>query len=108
MPPTDRVRDTLARYAEPLLREVTARPERPVEVVQFETWLGWAGTLTAPVFAPAEVADRARGEPLGLPALPTEKLGAATPRTADGLDWPLRLAVAWQRVDEAPVRLTQA
>lgn len=195
MPPTDRVRNTLARYAEPLLREVTARlvrprtavpadeladrclgvlsnppvvdrrirelpdssrklltliglsrrsdwtvghlvtllatlghhdgvgpvldllgcglifpalPERPLEVVQFETWLGWAGTLTAPVFAPAEVADRARGEPLGLPALPTEKIVTATPRTADGLDWPLRLAVAWQRVDESPVRLTQA
>ena len=29
MPPTDRVRDTLARYAEPLLREVTARFVRP-------------------------------------------------------------------------------
>lgn len=195
MPSTDRVRDTLARYAEPLLREVTARlvkprtavpadeladrclatltnppvvdrrlrelpeasrklltliglsrrsdwtvghlvtllaavghpdgvapvldllgcgllfpalPEGTAEVVQFETWLGWAGPTTAPVFAPPEVADRARGEPLGLPALPAEKPAAATPRAADGLDWPLRLAVAWQRVDEAPVRLTQA
>ena len=85
-----------------------ALPARSPEVVQFATWLGWAGTLTAPVFAPAEVADRVRGEPLGLPTLPGEKLGAATPRAADGLDWLLRLAVAWQRVDENPVRLTQA
>src|SRR5260221_350146 len=29
MPPTDRVRATLARYAEPLLRDVTARLGRP-------------------------------------------------------------------------------
>ena len=33
--------------------------------------------------------------------LPGEPNAALTPRIADGLDWPLRLAVAWQRVDAA-------
>ncbi|MFO0849010.1 MAG: hypothetical protein U0871_10725, partial [Gemmataceae bacterium] len=83
-------------------------PENSPELVAFESWIGWAGTLTAPVFAHPAVAARCRSEPLGLPALESAPLGAATPRLSDGLDWPLRLAVAWQRVDESSVRLTQA
>ncbi len=75
-------------------------------LAQFESWVGPDGVLHATVFTLPNVAARARGEDLGLPALPAER-GGATPRTADGLDWPLRLAVAWQLVDEAPVRLTQ-
>ena len=70
-------------------------------------WLGSGGVLQATVFAHPAVAGRARGEDLGLPDLPAEPL-AATPRIADGLDWPLRLAAAWQQVDQSPVRLTQA
>jgi hypothetical protein len=77
------------------------------ELTAFESWLGSAGVLQASVFAHPAVAGRARGEDLGLLELPAEPL-AATPRAADGLDWPLRLAVIWQEVDDAPVRLTQA
>ena len=82
--------------------------DAPAEVVQFDTWLGWAGTLYAPVFVPPAVAARARGEDLGLPVLAAEAGANGAARQADGLDWPLRLAVAWQMVAATPVRLTQA
>jgi hypothetical protein len=93
-----------------LLQAGLLYPELPPEgkeLTAFESWLGSAGVLSASVFAHPAVAARARNEDLGLPDLPTEPL-AATPRVADGLDWPLRLAVAWQQVDQSPVRLTQA
>ena len=73
----------------------------------FESWLGEMGTLEAKVFVHPNVAARARTEDLGLPQLPSELLGAATPRFADGLDWLLRLCLVWQQVEESPVRLTQ-
>ncbi len=75
-------------------------------LAQFECWLGSDGVIQARVFTLPAVAARARGEDLGLPTLPAEQ-SASPPRVADGLDWPLRLAVAWQLVDETPVRLTQ-
>ena len=81
--------------------------EADAEVTAFEPWLGGAGTLTARVFAHPTVIARAAAFDTGLPALPGEPNAALTPRLADGLDWPLRLAVAWQRVDAAPIRLTQ-
>ena len=93
-----------------LLQAGLLYPDLPAdgkELTTFESWLGSAGVLSATVFAHPSVAARARGEVLGLPDLPAEPL-AATPRFADGLDWPLRLAVAWQQVDQSPVRLTQA
>jgi hypothetical protein len=93
-----------------LLQAGLLYPELPPEgkeLTAFESWLGSAGVLQATVFAHPAVVGRARGEDLGLPDLPAEPL-AATPRAADGLDWPLRLAVIWQEVDDAPVRLTQA
>lgn len=74
-------------------------------LAQFESWLGSDGVIQARVFTLPAVAARARGEDLGLPTLPAEQ-SASVPRSADGLDWPLRLAVAWQLVDETPVRLT--
>ncbi|OWK45251.1 hypothetical protein FRUB_01582 [Fimbriiglobus ruber] len=76
-------------------------------VEQFESWLGSAGTVHAQVFAHPAVAARAQGENLGFPIPPGERLGSASPRFTDGLDWLLRLALVWQQVDEAPVRLTQ-
>ena len=82
--------------------------DAPSEVVQFESWLGWAGTQHAPLFAPPAVASRARAEDLGLPVLVAEEPSRSPPRVADGLDWPLRLAVVWQMVQSGPVRLTQA
>ncbi|HXD85059.1 MAG TPA: hypothetical protein VN641_01105 [Urbifossiella sp.] len=72
----------------------------------FAAWLGQSGTLAASVFAHPQVAGRARGESLDLPNLAVAAAGAA--RTADGLDWPLRLAAVWQQVEAGPVRLTQA
>jgi hypothetical protein len=76
------------------------------ELDHFENWLGFAGVLQAEVFAHPAVAARARSEDLGLPDLSSEGLTPPA-RQADGLDWPLRLAVIWQEVDDAPVRLTQ-
>ncbi|MFM8274127.1 MAG: helicase-associated domain-containing protein, partial [Gemmata sp.] len=78
------------------------------EVSDFAGWFGAAGTHNAVVFAHPGIAARARGEELGLPKLGSEDLGVAVhPRQADGLDWPLRLAAAWQQVSADPVRLTQ-
>ncbi len=94
----------------------------------FAAWLGGAGTLNAEVFAHPAVAARARGEDLGLPDLanpdrerpespvagvaggvgPMHPTVPGSPRMADGLDWPLRLAAGWQQVHAAPVRFTQA
>ncbi len=93
-----------------LLRAGLLYPDLPPggrEVADFESWLGSAGVLHATVFAHPAVAARARSEDLGLPDLSAEPL-AATPRVADGLDWPLRLAVVWQQVAQSPVRLTQS
>jgi hypothetical protein len=71
----------------------------------FTAWYGSTGTNTAVVFAHPGVAVRARGEALGLPELGSAGGGSA--RTADGLEWPLRLAAVWQQVHADPVRLTQ-
>jgi hypothetical protein len=95
-----------------LLQAGLLHPELPPggrEFAAFESWLGSTGVLHATVFAHPAVAARARGEDLGLPDI-GEPLGGLTPptRQADGLDWPLRLAVIWQEVDQSPVRLTQA
>ncbi|MGL6094804.1 MAG: hypothetical protein ACRC7O_03235, partial [Fimbriiglobus sp.] len=85
-------------------------PTAPGEIVRFDTWVGWAGMLNAPLFALPAVAARARAEDLGLPVLAaeTEPSGSAPRHVADGLDWPLRLAAAWQQVAAGPVRLTQS
>jgi hypothetical protein len=83
------------------------RPPTAGALHHFEGWLTQAGGLHATVFAHPGVAARVRGEDFALPELPGESLGGV-PRTADGLDWLLRLAVVWQQVDESPVRLTQS
>jgi len=72
----------------------------------FASWLGSAGTIKAVVFAHPAVSTRARSEDLGLPDLGTDELPPQV-RTADGLEWPLRLAAVWQQVNAGPVRLTQ-
>jgi hypothetical protein len=74
----------------------------------FAAWLGQAGTLSAVVFVHPAVAARARGEDLGLPDLASADDTGGSPRTADGLEWLLRLAALWQQVHAGPVRLTQA
>jgi hypothetical protein len=75
----------------------------------FAEWLGASGTLAAVVFAHPAVAGRARGEDLELPDVSVaDPPVGVRPRLADGLEWPLRLAAAWQQVHAGPVRLTQA
>lgn len=75
----------------------------------FAAWLGSAGSMGATVFVHPAVAARARGEDLELPNLTTtEPPVGVTPRVADGLEWPLRLAAVWQQVAAGPVRMTQA
>lgn len=81
-------------------------PDGAGEVADFTAWYGAAGTSTAVVFAHPGVAARARGEDLGLPNL-GDRTPDGTPRAADGLEWPLRLAAAWQLAHAEPVRLTQ-
>lgn len=83
-------------------------PDGEGEVGSFDAWLGSAGTLSARVFVHPTVAGRAAVFETGLPQLPGDTNAALTARVADGLDWPLRLATAWQRVDTAALRLTQA
>jgi hypothetical protein len=81
-------------------------PDGAGEIADFTAWYGAAGTNAAVVFAHPGVAARARGEDLGLPAL-GDRAPGGTPRAADGLEWPLRLAAAWQLAHAEPVRLTQ-
>ncbi|MCE9565434.1 MAG: helicase-associated domain-containing protein [Planctomycetes bacterium] len=78
-------------------------------LVDFAAWFGGVGMLAAEVFAHPAVSTRARAEELGLPDLahPEPEL-TSTPRSADGLDWLLRLAAVWQQVNASPVRFTQA
>ncbi len=76
-------------------------------LTDFADWLGTSGTLAAVAFAHPAVAIRARGEDLGLPELGEGSLAPLQIRTADGLEWPLRLAAVWQQVHAGAVRLTQ-
>src|SRR5207237_3550707 len=82
----------------------------------FEQWLGQATVTSFMVFAHPQIAARALGEELDLPEWPpivarspdhatTRATGAI--HEADGLEWPLRLAVVWQEVAAAPMRRTQ-
>src|SRR5262249_52173657 len=80
---------------------------------KFEQWLGASnGSRQPAVFAHPAASARAIGTNLGLPACPgavalaTGKAAHAA-QEADGLDWPLRLAVVWQLVAGAPLRRTQ-
>ena len=65
------------------------------------------GTAVPAVFAHPEVAARALGADLGLPELPAVTVPSIPISEADGLEWPLRLAVLWQLVVAGPLRRTQ-
>ncbi|MCS7045545.1 MAG: helicase-associated domain-containing protein, partial [Gemmataceae bacterium] len=81
----------------PILRE-------GLRLRNFQSWL-----LESPapeVLAPTPVTDRALGEPLPLEFPPAQDTDGPI-READGLDWPLRLAVLWQIVGRGPLRRTQ-
>lgn len=73
----------------------------------FEQWLGQGNAAGLMVFAHPLVTARALRQDLGLPddlERTTEVTGV---HEADGLEWPLRLAVLWQQVAAGPPRLTQ-
>ncbi|MBA4191018.1 MAG: hypothetical protein C0467_23785 [Planctomycetaceae bacterium] len=75
----------------------------------FAAWFGGVGMLSAEVFIHPAVSSRARSEDLGLPDLGTPDPDVSgSPRSADGLDWLLRLSAVWQQVHASPVRFTQA
>jgi hypothetical protein len=85
-------------------------PDLPDDVTRlrsFEQWLGQASAVGFTVFAHPQVAARALGEDLGLPECPGTVTEAGTAHEADGLEWPLRLAVLWQQVAAGPLRRTQ-
>jgi hypothetical protein len=74
----------------------------------FATWLTQTSAPLLTVFAPPCVTERALGEDLGLPDLSVSAAEARpAAQEADGLEWPLRLAVLWQQVQAAPLRRTQ-
>jgi hypothetical protein len=82
-------------------------PESGPPLKDFEAWQNQAGLADRTVVAYPLVAQRARGDDLGLPEPPSEPLGHAAAVEADGLDWPLRLAVLWQQVSDSSLRRTQ-
>jgi hypothetical protein len=73
----------------------------------FEQWIGLAGATGFWIFAHPFVTARALGQDLGLPECPGMVFEADHVQEADGLEWPLRLAVVWQQVVAGPLRLTQ-
>ena len=87
-----------------------AVPELPPEgrpIRQWEDWLG-ATPTTARLFVPPAVAERAARGNTGLPQLPGKKFDPRSIHFTDGLEWLLRLGVAWQQLSAAPIRLTQS
>lgn len=82
-------------------------PDGTPKLRSFEQWLGQAGATGFAVFAHPAVVARALGEDLGLPDLSTQ-YAVLSAQEADGLDWPLRLAVTWQQAGAAPLRRTQS
>ena len=76
------------------------------KVRQFNQWLSNGAVHEARLFAHPLVTRRARLRDLGLPQLPVAEPAGPEIREADGLEWPIRLAVVWQQVDESPLRRT--
>lgn len=74
---------------------------------QFEDWLGASGMTAAKLMIHPAVSERLRNDDLGLPALSSRKLEPAAVPADDGYEWLIRMAVAWQLLGTANVRLTQ-
>ena len=81
--------------------------ETALPIADFDSWFAASGGLHASCSVPHSVASRAAASPLPVPPLPSEH--SVVPfRHSDGLDWPLRLAAARQRVEADPVRMTRS
>lgn len=76
----------------------------------FEEWLGQGVTQNYKVWIAPEIMARAAGDWAMLPELAVADRNlttSATSRETDGLEWFLRLGVAWQSIKDNPARLTQ-
>jgi hypothetical protein len=82
-------------------------PPRSVPIASFDSWLQQLTTQPLAAFVLPLAAGRSRDESLGLPELAAEPIASAVVQEADGLEWPLRLAVLWQVVQSGPLRRTQ-
>jgi hypothetical protein len=78
--------------------------ELPIE--SLDQWLQQVAFDPINVFTVPLVAARCRTEPLDF-QLPVGDKAKRAPIESDGLEWPLRMAVAWQIVRMAPLRQTQ-
>ena len=82
---------------------------RGLRMLNFNHWLGLAGTDGLVVFAPPPIASRAVGVEIDLPDLSALAASSALPSAtleADGVEYLLRLGVLWQQVGAAPLRRT--
>ncbi len=77
--------------------------------MRLQSFPSWLALGTPVVLAPPLVLQRALHDDLALPECPgATELPPGTASEADGLDWPLRLAVLWQQVLGGPLRRTQS
>lgn len=81
--------------------------ERTTRLRNFEQWLGLGDFPGLVVYAPPTVTARLTADDLQLPDCPGMMAATGPVHEADGLEWPLRLAVAWQQVAATPLRRTQ-
>lgn len=88
---------------------IVASQEAPIPRLRgFDQWLAGGQAEALLLFAYPLVAARAIGEDLGLPDLSdSESKPPSAPMEADGLEFPLRLAILWQQVLGLPLRQTQ-
>jgi hypothetical protein len=91
----------------PVLPDLHNDSPRLPKLRSFEHWVTSAGTAGLEVFAHPLAAARAVGEELPFDETPEAVRVSGPPTEADGLDWPLRLAVLRQRVEASPLRRTQ-
>jgi hypothetical protein len=92
-----------------LFEEGLIYPLRPSGSPRLQNFTHWLSTETGSglrFFAHPAVTSRAKGEDLGLPILQALVPARAEIRETDGLEWPLRLAVAWQQTAGSPLRRT--
>src|SRR5262249_5283514 len=82
------------------------RKQNGKSLVSFQQFLAGGSVDSWQVFAPPQLTQRALGEDLELPELPSVTPARAEACEADGLEWPLRFAVGWQQVSETPLRQT--
>jgi hypothetical protein len=72
----------------------------------FESWLGRSDPMPMLLASPV-VTRRVVREDLGIECPAAKAAKDAPVLEADGLDWPLRIAVLWQQVLDTPLRRTQ-